>query len=195
MGTKTSGSNVSSGNLSGYRLRPSASRHGPWAALGAEPTSAARSATLGGRPGFVPASRVAHRGDVRGRRAAAASDDLGALLAPACRELRVLPRPDALVESPAPVGEVAEVRVDAEREIGEVAEPGQHPGDVVRRQAVDEQRADTQILEPPGRPAEEIAFGPAPVLAVDTAHAVAAASERQPHGNARLERRLDGAEA
>ena len=66
--------------------------------------------------------------DVLGPHAAAAADDLGALLAPGCGELGVLVAADALVEAPAVGRVVAEVGVDAERQVGEVPQPGQHPG-------------------------------------------------------------------
>ena len=48
---------------------------------------------------------------------------------------------------------------------------------MVGRDAVDEQRADAHLLEAPRGAAELVALGPAPVLAVDAAHAVAAAAE------------------
>ena len=92
-----------------------------------------------------------------------------------------------------PIRVVAEVRVDAERQVGEVAEPRQHPLDVVGRQAVDQQRLDAELLEPLRSPAEEVALGPAPVLAVHAADAVAAAAEAEPHGQAGLEDSLDAA--
>ncbi len=128
------------------------------------------------------------------RHAAAAADDLGALLAPLEGELGVRRRADLLVEAPARAGQVAEVGIDAERQLGEVPEPGDHPRHVVDRQAVDEQRADPHLLEPPGRPPEEIAFGRAPVLSEHPADAVAAASEREPDGKPGLEQPLDGLE-
>ena len=53
-------------------------------------------------------------------------------------------------------------------------------------------RASTPIsLEAPGRAAEEVALGRAPVLAVDAAHAVAAAPVGEPHGQPGLEQQLD----
>src|SRR5207247_126182 len=78
---------------------------------------------------------LSRRSDVRRRGAAAAADDLRSLLAPAGGELGVLLGPDPLVEAPAPVGEVAEIRIHPERQVGEVAPPREHPVDVVRRKA------------------------------------------------------------
>ena len=124
-------------------------------------------------------------------RAAAAADDLRALLAPAERHPRVLRAADAGVEAPARVGEVAEVGIDAERQVGEVAQVGDHPLDVVGRDAVDEQRADAHLLEAARGAAELVALRAAPVLAVDAAHAVAAAPERQPHRQADPDELLD----
>ena len=126
------------------------------------------------------------------RRPAAAADDLRALGAPAERELRVLGRPDVVVEAPLGAGEVPEVRVDAERQLGEVAQPRQHPGHVVDREAVDQERADAHLLEAPGRAAEEVALGRAPVLPEDAAHAVPAAPEGEPDREPGLEQPLDG---
>ena len=80
---------------------------------------------------------------------------------------------------------------DTERKVGEVTQPRQHPGDVVGRHAVDRQRADAHLLEPARRATEGVALGPAPMLAVDAAHAVATAAEAQPHGQAGVEQRLD----
>ena len=54
---------------------------------------------------------------------------------------------DGPVEAPAVGRVVAEVRIDAERQVGEVAQPREHPGHVVGRQAVDEQRPDPDLLE------------------------------------------------
>ena len=48
------------------------------------------------------------------------------------------------VEAPAVGRVVAEVRIDAERQVGEVAQPREHPGHVVGRQAVDEERPDAR---------------------------------------------------
>ena len=135
--------------------------------------------------------RGAERGDVVARDAAAAADDLRALVAPAERELGVGLGADRVVEAPALAGQVAEVRVDAERQLGEVAQPRDDAGHVIDRQAVDQQRLDAHLLEAPRGAAEEVALGRAPVLAVDAAHAVAAAAVREPHGQARLEQQLD----
>ena len=57
VGTKTSGSNVSSGNLQRVQAAAVRRRATGRGRSAAEPTSAGGSATLGGRPGFVPASR------------------------------------------------------------------------------------------------------------------------------------------
>ena len=129
-----------------------------------------------------------------GRDAAAAADDLRALLAPLERERGVRLGVDPLVEAPEVAREVAEVRVDAERQLGEVAQPADHAGHVIDGQAVDQQRADAHLLEPPCGAAEEIALGRPPVLAVDAADAVAAAAERDPDGEAQLEELLDESE-
>ena len=89
---------------------------------------------------------------------------------------------------------MAEIGIDAQRELGEVAEPGEHSGHVVDGKAVDEQRPDPELLEPAGGSTEEIAFGRAPVLPVDAAHAVAAATEREPDRKPGLEHALDDLE-
>jgi hypothetical protein len=71
--------------------------------------------------------RVGERGargaDVLDADAAAAAHDLGALLAPAQRELGVLVAADRVLRPPSVRRQVAEVGVDAEREVREVAEP------------------------------------------------------------------------
>src|SRR5262249_21139925 len=133
-------------------------------------------------------------GDVVGARAAAAADDLRALLAPRERHLGVLVAADAGVEAPARVGEVAEVGIDAEWQGGEGAQGADHPGDGGGRGAVDEQRAGPPGLEGAGGAAELVALRAAPVLAVDAADAVAAAAEAQPHREADGEELLDGLE-
>ena len=134
------------------------------------------------------------RGDVLGRDAAAAADDLRALLAPLERKRRVRLRVDPLVEAPELTREVAEVGVDAERELGEVAEPADHARHVIDGQAVDEQGADAHLLEAACGATEEITLRRAPVLAVDAADAVTAAAERDPDGEAELEELLDEGE-
>ena len=126
--------------------------------------------------------------------AAAAAHDLRALLAPGGGQLRVLLAADALVGGPAGLGVVAEVRVDAERQVGEVAQPGEHPVHVVRRDAVDEQGAHAHLLEAAGGAPEQVPLGAAPVLPEDTAEAVTAAAEAEPHGQPGGERGLDGGE-
>ena len=99
--------------------------------------------------------------------------------------------PIALVEAPLAAAEVTEVRIDAERQAREVAQPREHPANVLDRKAVDEQRPDAHLLEAPRGAAEEIALGRAPVLAVDTADSVSAAAEREPHRQPGLEQQLD----
>ena len=145
--------------------------------------------------GLAPARELAHargRGfDVLGAHATAAADDVGALVAPAGGQLGVLVAADRAVEAPAVVGVVAEVGIDAERQVGEVAQPRQHARHVVGRQAVDHQRLDALLLEVAGRAAELVALGAAPVLAEDAAHAVAAAAEAHPDRDARGDQRLD----
>ena len=86
---------------------------------------------------------------------------------------------------------MAEVRIDAEREAGEVAEPGEHSLHVLDRKAIDEERADAHLLETTRGPPEEISFGRTPVLPVDAAHSVSTAAEGQPDRQARLEHPLD----
>ena len=81
--------------------------------------------------------------------------------------------------------QMAEVRVDAERQLGEVAQPRDDARHVVDRQAVDQQRLDAHLLEAPRGAAEEVALGRAPVLAVDPAHAVAAAADTRARPAAR----------
>ena len=129
-----------------------------------------------------------------GRGAAAAADDLRSLPAPLERELGVLARPDALVEAPALAGLVAEVRVDAKREIGEIPEPRQHAPDVVCGEAVDEQSLHAELLEALGGPAEHVAFRTSPVLPVDAAHPVTAPAEAEPDGKPARQRDLDARE-
>ncbi len=92
-----------------------------------------------------------------------------------------------LVESPARADHVAEVRVDTEGQLGEVAKPPDHPRDVLDRQAVDEEGFDAHRLESASRPSKEVALWRSPVLAVDATDAVAAAPEGEPHRNAGAE--------
>ena len=132
------------------------------------------------------------RRDLLGTDAAATTDDLRPFLAPAQRELGVLLGADAGLLTPAGGRKIAEVGVHAERQIGEVAQPGEHADDVIWRQAVERERADPHLLEPPRGPPERIALGSAPVLSVHAAHAVAAAAKAQPHGQAGVEKSLDG---
>ena len=119
-------------------------------------------ASAAGRHSY-PARRSRERarggGDVLRGDAAAPADDLRALVAPLEREPRVRLRIDPVVEAPQPARQVAEVRVDAERHVGEVAQPAHHPGYVVDGEAVDQERRDAHLLEPRRRPAEEIPSG------------------------------------
>ena len=135
--------------------------------------------------------QLACRLDVGGADAAAAADDLRSLLAPAQRHRRVLLAADAGLEAPALVGVVAEVGIDAERQVGEVAQVGDHPVDVVRRDAVDHQGVDPELLELRRGASERVALGAAPVLPVDAAQAVPAAAKRQPHGKPGVQQRPD----
>src|SRR4029453_13080130 len=89
---------------------------------------------------------------------------------------------------------MAEVRIDAERELREVAEPRDHPGQVVDRETVDQERPHAHLLEPPCRPAEEVACGRAAVQAVDAANSATAAAEGQTHRKPRLEQERHGLE-
>ena len=132
--------------------------------------------------------------DVPGRDAAAAADDLCTFPTPLEREGRKRIRVDALVEAPEVAGEMAEVRVDAQWEVGEITEPADHAGHVVDGEAVDEKGADAHLLEPARSPPEQVAFRRSPVLAVDAADAVAAAAERDPDGDPQLEQLLDEGE-
>ena len=66
-----------------------------------------------------------------------------------------------------------------------------HAGNVVDGQAVDQKGVDAHLFEAARSPAEEIALRWAPVLAVDTADAVAAASKRDPDGQPELEEVFD----
>ena len=136
--------------------------------------------------------RGAGSGEVLGADAAASADDLRALFAPVERELGVLGTADAELMAPAGGGQVPQVRVHAERQVGEVPQPRQHPGDVVGWHAVDRQGRDPHLLEAARRAAERVALGTAPVLAVHAAHAVPAAPEAEPYRNPRLEQALDG---
>ena len=146
------------------------------------------------RPGDRSLECRCGRGDVLGRDAAAAADDLRALLAPLECERRVRLGVDPLVEAPEVTREVTEVGVDAERQLREVAEPADHAGHVIDGQAVDEQGADAHLLEAACGPAEEVTLRRAPVLAVDAADAVTAAAERDPDGEAELEELPDEGE-
>ena len=94
-------------------------------------------------------------------------------------------------EAPAAVAVVAEVRVHAQRQVGEVAQVGDHARDVVGRDAVDEQRGRAHLLEAPRGAPEGVALRAAPVLAVDAAQPVATAPEGEPHGQAGRQQPLD----
>ena len=143
-------------------------------------------------PGLGLGQRSAGGLQVLGAHAATAPDDLRALGPPVQGQLRVLGALDAGLLAPSGGREIAEVGVDAEREIGEVAQPREHAGDVIRGDAVDRQRAHPHLLKAPRRPAKGVTLRSAPMLAVDTAHAVAAAPEAQPHRDPGVEQRLDG---
>ena len=65
---------------------------------------------------------------------------------------------------------------------------------MVGRDAVDQQRADAHLLEPPGRAPEQVALGPAPVLAEDAAQPVPAAPEAEPHREAAVDQDLHALE-
>ena len=190
VGANTPGSTVRSGKSSGNRAarasRPTVSRARACARL-ARSAARRRRASASGRawPGLVSASAV--------RAAAMCSGPTPQqppmICAPSSRHRSASSAyssaPTLGLLSPAGGRQVAEVRVHAERQIGEVAQPRHHPGDVVRRHAVDRQRADAHLLEPARRTAERVALGAAPVLAVDAAHAVPAAAEAQPDRQAR----------
>src|ERR1700733_6261137 len=111
---------------------------------------------------------------------AAAADDLRPLLAPCERQPSVLPGVDLAFVAPAGRREVAEVGVDTERQVGEVAQPGDHARDVVGGDAVDQERGDAHLLEAPRRAAEGVPLGSSPVLAIDAADAVATPAEAEP---------------
>ena len=130
---------------------------------------------------------------MRGPDPAAAADQLRSLLAPFAREFRVLGAADAAIERPPGFRVVAEVRIDAEGQVGEVPQPGQHSCDVVGRDAVDHQRAHSRLLETARGPAEQIALRAAPVLAENSAEAVAAAPEAKPDREAAGDQALDAA--
>ena len=78
-----------------------------------------------------PVQRRSGSTDLLGPHPAAPADELRALLAPAERHARELRLIGVAVELPAVAREVAAVGVDAERQVGEVAQVGQRPGDVV----------------------------------------------------------------
>ena len=196
VGTNTPSSTAISGSGSGNRSRPLRSRQRGGSIVSAGASSPAPLAST--RPLEPAVARLGVRealargADQLGPDAAAAADDLRALLAPLKRHLRVRLAGDLVVEAPAVAREVAEVRVDAERHVGEVTQPGDHPGHVVGRDAVDQQGAHAHLLEAARRAAEQVALRPAPVLAVDAAHAVPAAPEAEPDRQPGLEQRLDG---
>ena len=62
---------------------------------------------------------------------------------------------------------------------------------MVDGQTVDQKGADAHLLEPAGRPPEEVALGRSPVLTVDTADTVTAAPKRDPDRQPQLEEILD----
>ena len=181
-----------SGISSGNSRRPAASSHGCGAASGAAVRREA--AARGGvrrRRASVPLRRPSGWSRTRSRAAAMCSGRVPQqppmICAPSARQcdghLGVLVAVDGPVEAPAVGRVVAEVRIDAERQVGEVPQPREHPGHVVGRQAVDEQRPDPDLLEVVGGAAELVALRAAPVLAEHAAHAVAAAAEADPDGD------------
>ena len=115
-------------------------------------------------------------------------------LSPLERQVGIGARVDPLVEPPEPTREVAEVRIDAERQVGEVAQPAHHPGHMVDGEAVDQEGVDAHLLEATGRPAEEVALGRTPMLAVDAANTVPAAPEREPDRQSQFEEAFDEGE-
>src|SRR4051794_13391821 len=96
-------------------------RPGGWGRPPPRPAAVGRRGRAGrGAPaGRLVAPPLARGGDVLGTRPAAPADDLGALGAPARRHLGVLGPVDGLVEAPAVGRVVAEVGIDAERQVGE----------------------------------------------------------------------------
>ena len=116
--------------------------------------------------------RGARRADALGSDTAAAADDLRPLLAPGERQIGVVRLQAAGLVAPAGRREVSEVRIGAERQVGEVAQPRQHSGHMVRRDAVDQQRSDAELLEAARGAPEGIALRPAPMLPVDAAVSV-----------------------
>ena len=125
-----------------------------------------------------------------GTRSAAAADDLRALGAPATSQLPVLETADLGLDPPAAARVVAEVRIHPQRHVGEVAQVGDHPVDVIRRNAVSQQRRDAHLLKPARGAPKRVALGPAPMLTVDPAQAMQAAAERQPHRDLQPDQRL-----
>ena len=141
VGTNTPSSTSISGTSSGNISRPRGSAHD--GASRRLPFGAVLRRRHGGPlvAGLGVGQRGPRRLQVLGPHAAAAADDLGALVAPAQRQLGVLRALDAGLVAPPRRGQVAEVGVDAERQVGEVAQPREHAGDVIGRDAVDGQRA------------------------------------------------------
>ena len=136
--------------------------------------------------------RFGHRCDVGRPHPAAAAEDASTLRPPDQRHVGVFRRADGLVEAPGRIDVAAEVRIDAEWQVGKVGQPGQRAGHAVHRQAVDEQRADANLLEFGGETTEVVALRIAPQLAVNSANAVATAAKTDPHGQAGVDQESDG---
>ena len=111
------------------------------------------------------------------------------LVAPLERQGRIVLWPDPPVGAPAVGAEVAEVGIDAEREVDEIAQRADHPRHVVDGETVDEQGPHSHLLEAKGGTQERITLWAAPVLPVDPARSVQASPERKPHGDAGVKQR------
>ena len=188
LGTTTPSSTPISGNGSGKSPRPARSLQRGGAGAGASASS-----WLGAPAGAI--RRWPGRVSPRARTAAAATcsgptpQQPPMICAPSSRQASASsaksPACDGALVAPAGRGQIPEVGVDAEREVGEVAQPREHPGGVVGRDAVDQQRGGAELLEAARGAAEGVALGTAPVLAVDAADAVAAAPEARATAAAR----------
>ena len=196
VGTKTPGvADRCRGTAAGRASRPRASvqaaRDGPRRGAG-EPVSRRRRGR-GARPGSVCSSAAFARRDVlAGRRRSSrrrSARPRRATAAPCCAYSALA---DVAVEAPAGVGEVAEVGVDAERQVGEVAQPRRacpptwSGGMQLSSSAPTPISSKRRAARPNASPS-----GPAPVLAEDAAHALAAAAEAEPHRQPRVEQPLD----
>jgi hypothetical protein len=133
---------------------------------------------------------------VLGPNPATPPDDVGPLLvAPAARIGRICLGRRCLVELPAGIEIGAHVRIDAQREAGELAQQREGARDAIPREAVDQHGRDPHPLERRGRPAEQLGVlflqrpsgGLDPEVA-DVAGAVAAPTVRDPEREACAER-------